>query len=40
MKKACQRAEEEIRDGQARRTPRFAGHACVRTSSTSVLVAW
>ena len=35
-----QRAEEEIGDRKARRTPRSAGHACVRTCSTSALVAW
>jgi hypothetical protein len=34
-----QRTGEEIGDRQARRTPRSAGHACVRRSSRSALVA-
>jgi hypothetical protein len=34
------RAEEEIRDGETRRRPRSAQHACARRCSTSVLVAW
>ena len=39
MKKARQRAKEEVGDREARRMPRSAQHGCVRRCSTSVLVA-